>query len=176
LSDIITGYLSADDDDVLPALAPEAEESTEEEAKDSDDDDDDDDVMDGADEEESAAGPDPEEARIRFNELREQYQATEALIKKYGRTHKKTIAQMAKLGDSFKTFKLTPKQFEPMLAEIRSVLQRVRRNERAIMTLCVRNAGMPRKTFIQLFPGNEVNEKWADTLIAAKEPWSEGIA
>ena len=176
LSDIITGYLSSDDDEVLPALAQETEETVEEDAKGADDEDDDDTELDSAEEEETTVGPDPEEARIRFTELREQFLATEALIKKYGRTHKKTVARMNKLGDSFKTFKLTPKQFEPMLANIRSVLQRVRRNERAIMTLCVRNAGMPRKTFIQLFPGNEVNEKWADTLIAAKEPWSEGIA
>src|SRR5690606_30251243 len=129
LSDIITGYLSSDDDEVLPALAQETEETVEEDAKGADDEDDDDTELDNAEEEETTVGPDPEEARIRFTELREQFLATEALIKKYGRTHKKTVAQMNKLGDSFKTFKLTPKQFEPMLANIRSVLQRVRRNE-----------------------------------------------
>ena len=62
-----------------------------------------------------------------------------------------------------------------MLAHIRVVLQRVRRNERTILTVCVRNGGMPRKAFIQLFPGNEVNEKWVDQLVAMKEPWSASI-
>src|SRR5690606_24039425 len=52
LSDIITGYLSADDDEVLPALAQEAEETVEVDAK-SDDDDDDDGDLDSSEEEET---------------------------------------------------------------------------------------------------------------------------
>ncbi|MGB4247973.1 MAG: RNA polymerase sigma factor RpoD, partial [Pseudohongiellaceae bacterium] len=138
--------------------------------------DDDDEVLEAADEEEGATGPDPEEARLRFTELREQFQKTEAVIKKHGRSHKKTLAELDKLGDCFKTFKLTPKQFEPLLGHIRVVLQKVRRNERTIMTLCVRNAGMPRKTFIQTFPGNEVNEDWVDSLSTSKEPWAAALA
>src|SRR3989338_5636885 len=162
LSDIITGYLSADDGEIIPAALVEAE--VEEVVAVDDVKDDDDEVLEAADEEEGATGPDPEEARLRFTELREQFQKTEAVIKKHGRSHKKTLAELDKLGDCFKTFKLTPKQFEPLLGHIRVVLQKVRRNERTIMTLCVRNAGMPRKTFIQTFPGNEVNEGWVDSL------------
>src|SRR5690606_29229324 len=51
LSDIITGYLCADDDEVLPALAVETEEPAEEDAKAEEDDDEE--VLDTADEEES---------------------------------------------------------------------------------------------------------------------------
>ncbi|MDP2141431.1 MAG: sigma-70 family RNA polymerase sigma factor, partial [Gammaproteobacteria bacterium] len=174
LSDIITGYLSADDDEIIPAALVEAE--VEETPAVDDVKDDDDEVLDAADEEEGTTGPDPEEARIRFTELRDQFKKTETVIKKNGRSHKKSLTELDKLGDCFKTFKLTPKQFEPLLGHIRMVLQKVRRNERTIMTLCVRNAGMPRKAFIQSFPGNEVNENWVDGLIAAKEPWSEAIA
>jgi RNA polymerase primary sigma factor len=175
LSDIISGYLSVDDatEVLVVALAePEAEEVplVEDEVKV-----DDEEELTAADDDEAAAGPDPEEARLRFGELREQFNATEAAIKKHGRLHKKTLAELDKLGEAFKTLKLTPKQFEPLLTHIRAVLQRVRRNERAIMTLCVRNAGMPRKAFIQLFPGNEVNEKWVDQLIAMNEPWSASV-
>ncbi len=174
LSDIITGYLSADDAaEVIAAVLtePEVEEiPVAEDVKE-----DDDEVL-AADEEEGATGPDPEEARLRFGELREQFVATEAAIKKHGRTHKKTLAELDKLGDAFKTFKLTPKQFEPLLGQIRSVLQKVRRNERTVMTLCCRNAGMPRKLFIQSFPGNEVNEKWIDQHIESGEPWSAALA
>jgi RNA polymerase primary sigma factor len=175
LSDIISGYLSVDDEpEVLAATLAEPESIdiplVEDEVKVDDDED-----LTAADDDEAAAGPDPEEARARFSELREQFNATEAAIKKHGRLHKKTQAALDKLGEAFKTFKLTPKQFEPLLTHIRAVLQRVRRNERAIMTLCVRNAGMPRKAFIQLFPGNEVNEKWVDQLIALNEPWSAAV-
>ncbi|MES3007073.1 MAG: RNA polymerase sigma factor RpoD [Pseudomonadota bacterium] len=173
LSDIITGYLSADDaEEVIAAvlIEPEVEElPVTEDVKE-----DDDEVL-AADEEEGTAGPDPEEARLRFGELREQLVVTDAVIKKHGRTHKKTLVELDKLGDAFKTFKLTPKQFEPLLGQIRSVLQKVRRNERTVMTLCCRNAGMPRKLFIQSFPGNEVNEKWVDQHIESGEPWSVAL-
>ena len=173
LSDIITGYLSVDDDEEIPvAVTPDTAESTD--AKDDNSDDSDDDDLD--DEEEANTGPDPEEARLRFNELRDQLKKSDAAIKKNGRTHKKSLQELDKLGDFFKTFKLTPKQFEPILSHIRNVLQRIRRNERTVLTLCVRNSRMPRKTFIQTFPSNEVNEKWVDELIAAKEPWSDAVA
>ena len=174
LSDIITGYLSTDDaTEVIAAvlIEPEVEEiPVAEDVKE-----DDDEVL-AADEEEGATGPDPEEARLRFGELRDQFVATEAAIKKHGRTHKKTLAELDKLGDAFKTFKLTPKQFDPLLGQIRSVLQKVRRNERTVMTLCCRNAGMPRKLFIQSFPGNEINEKWVEQHIESAEPWSAALA
>ena len=175
LSDIITGYLSIDDDEIIPAAI--AANSETDDTNSDDDKDDDDDVI-GAgddDDEEANVGPDPEEAKLRFGELQAQLEVTTAAIKKHGRSHKKAVAELEKLGDCFKTFKLTPKQFEPLLAHIRAVLQRVRRNERAILALCVRNASMPRKAFIQTFPGNEVNENWVDSLVAMKEPWSEAV-
>ncbi len=173
LSDIITGYLSTDDDEIIPPAVTPNTESEESSASDSKDDDDDD--LGNDDEDEANVGPDPEEAKLRFGELQAQLEVTAAAIKKNGRSHKKSVAELEKLGDCFKTFKLTPKQFEPLLAHIRAVLQRVRRNERAILALCVRNAAMPRKAFIQTFPGNEVNENWVDSLVEMKEPWSEAV-
>ncbi|MDX1492376.1 MAG: RNA polymerase sigma factor RpoD [Pseudohongiellaceae bacterium] len=168
LSDIITGYLSVDDDEEIPVAT-----TPDDTASDKDDSDDDDDIDD--EEEEGNTGPDPEEARIRFGELRDQLKKCEAAIKKNGRTHKKSLQELDKLGEAFKTFKLTPKQFEPLLSHIRNILQRIRRNERAILNLCVRNARMPRKTFIKSFPSNEVNENWVDEMAAAKEPWSDAV-
>ena len=178
LSDIITGYLSTEDEEEIIAAnlaeTAEAEDTSATASKDDDSDDDDDsDSID--DDEEGNTGPDPEEAKLRFADLRKQLKVTDASLKKNGRNHKKSIAEMEKLGDSFKTFKLTPKQFEPLLAHIRTVLQRVRRNERTILSLCVRSAGMPRRAFIQNFPGNEVSETWVDSLVAMKEPWSEAV-
>jgi len=175
LSDIITGYLSTDDDEIIPpAITPNTVTTNASTTNSKDDDDSSDDSDDSDDDEEEVnLGPDPEEAKLRFGELQDQLVITTATIKKHGRSHKKSIAELEALGDFFKTFKLTPKQFEPLLSHIRAVLQRVRRNERAILSLCVRNAKMPRKTFIQTFPGNEVNEAWVDSLVAMKEPWSE---
>ncbi len=172
LSDIITGYLEADDAEIPAAEIPETEEVAV--ASETDDDDDDDNAL-ATDDEETASGPDPEEAKIRFAELREQFEATEAAINKYGRSHKKALAELEKLGDVFKTFKLTPKQFEPLLTNVRQELQRVRRYERTIMTLCVRNAGMPRKVFVETFPGHEVDEDWIENHLKSGNPWSQAL-
>ena len=167
LSDIITGYLE-EDEPVLPA-STEPEEAAPSTANNSDDDDDS--VPVDTDDEEASTGPDPEEARLRFVDLRVQYDLTEATLKKHGRSHKKSLADLDKLGDMFKTFKLTPKLFDNLVNQARVALFRVRRHERAIMTLCVRNAGMPRKVFVTTFPGSEIDEKWIDQFTKSKEPW-----
>jgi RNA polymerase primary sigma factor len=166
LSDIITGYLEVDE----PEL-PEAAASDDSPDADANSDDDDDTVLAGADDEEASTGPDPEEARLRFVDLKAQYELTEALIAKHGRTHKKTVAEMEKLGEQFKTFKLTPKLFDHLVNQARAALFRVRRHERGIMSLCVRNAGMPRKIFVSTFPGSEVDEKWIEQFAKGKESW-----
>ncbi|MCP5347131.1 MAG: RNA polymerase sigma factor RpoD [Pseudomonadales bacterium] len=177
LNELITGYQEPGDDDEIQV--PVTDEQPEQKAAsarnddDSDDEDDDDDSMDSDDDDENASGPDPEEARVRFTELRKQYDKAAAAVAKQGRSHKKSMDELDKLGDQFKCFKLTPKQFDPLLAHIRAVLSRLRRHERHIMTLCVRNAKMPRSIFIQSFPGNEINEAWIDKHIKAGEAYSE---
>jgi len=165
LNELITGYQEPSDDNeipvpvVVPEVTPAAADS-----KDGDDDDD---------EDEAATGPDPEEARIRFTELRKQYDKAAATVAKNGRGHKKSIEELDNLGDLFRCFKLTPKQFDPLLTHIRAVLARLRRHERTIMSLCVRGAKMPRKIFINTFPGHEIEEKWINQHIGAGEAYSE---
>jgi RNA polymerase primary sigma factor len=161
LNELITGYLDTSDEEI-PAGPPALSQQAKDAAKNSDDD-----------EDEAAVGPDPEEAKIRFTELRVQYELTSAVVGKRGREHAKSAEELEKLGEVFKSFKLTPRQFEPLLSHIRAVLTRLRRHERTAMSLCVRSAKMPRKTFIASFPGNEVNEKWIDKHIKEKEAYSE---
>jgi len=177
LTDIITGYLEVDDDTVPAATAADSSDDTssDDDSSSSDSDDDDDTVSAVTDDEETTSGPDPEEARLRFEELRAQYAVTEAALKKHGRGHKKSVAELDKLGDMFKTFKLTPKLFDHLVNQARVALFRVRRHERAIMTLCIRNAGMPRKTFVTTFPGSEVDEKWIKQFAKNKEAWAERL-
>jgi len=167
LNELITGYQEPSDDDDIPVpVVDEMDDSA-------DDDKEDDDLDTNEEDDESAAGPDPEEARIRFTELRKQYDKAAATVAKNKRGHKKSAEELDKLGDLFKCFKLTPKQFDPLLAHIRAVLSRLRRHERTVMSLCVRGAKMPRKTFISTFPGHEIDEKWIDQHIGAGEAYSE---
>ncbi len=150
LKDLISGYLDPEQEAATPAAANTN-------AKDSKQDDESDD-----DEEETVSGPDPEEARVRFTAMRKQYDRMRKVVAKYGREDKRAKAEIDALGDHMKCFKLTPRQFDPLLLEIRGVMSRVKRNEKYIMTLCVRKGMMDRKVFLTTFPGNEVNEKWLD--------------
>ena len=165
LNEIITGYLDVDDGEIpVSAEIAVTLEAADNPRKDDGDDDDDD---------EANVGPDPEEALIRFTEIRKQYEKTSASVGRRGRADVKAKAELEKLGELFKSLKLTPRQFEPLLGHIRAVLTRLRRHERAVLNLAVRSAKMPRKIFIDTFPGHETNEKWIDQHIKSKEAYSE---
>ena len=173
LSDILTGYLDTSDEEIIPATIVE---NNPENVK---ADDDTAEVVAGAaddeDVDEASTGPDPEEAKIRFAELKKSYSASERALKKYGRKHDKGIAALESLGEVFKYFKLIPKQFDPLLEHIRGILNRIMRHERNIQKLVVRTGKMPRSIFIKEFPGNEINQKWIEPYLKGK-PYSESLA
>ena len=171
LNEIITGYLDASDEipispEAAAAAAAAAAPAPVKEAADKS-------SNEGDDDDEAAVGPDPEEAKIRFTELKDQYELTSSIVGRRGRNDAKSKSELENLGELFKSFKLTPRQFDPLLSHIRAVLTRLRRHERTVMSLAVRSAKMPRKTFISSFPGSEINEKWIDQHIKAKEAYSE---
>jgi RNA polymerase primary sigma factor len=165
IPDVISGWL--DPTEHVPAAGPAAQaaKAAEKKAEGKDDDDDD--------EEEEKTGLDPEEVKERFGALRKQWNKTEKCIIKHGRDSKQADKELAALGDSLKFFKLPPRQFEPLYVAARSVLRSVRKEERNIMTLCVRDAKMPRKTFIKEFPGNETNSEWIPDIIKKKRDYSD---
>jgi RNA polymerase primary sigma factor len=177
LGDVLTGYLDTNEEEVVvPEAAPVEESSGDEPAAG----DEEEEVEGGAaaattEDEETVSGPDPEMARQRFEELRKQAKATERALKKHGRQDPKGQEALEKLGEVFKFFKLSPRCFDPLLANIRLQLNRIRRHEKNIMTLCVKSGKMPRNTFMKSFPGNEVNLKWIDAHLR-KKPYSETLA
>ena len=171
LTDIISGYLNPMEH-VPSALAQqqaaeaaEAEKLANGETLDEDEEE----------EEEHEGGLDPEEAQERFEAIRAQLKKTDASISRYGRTGNASVKNLQDLADLFKYLKLTPRQFDPLIAMVRDAIERIRAEERNIMKLCIRYAKMPRKDFIKAFPGNETNLKWTGKLIKANEPWSAGI-
>ncbi|MFV1873970.1 MAG: RNA polymerase sigma factor RpoD [Oleiphilus sp.] len=161
LSDILSGFVDPDDD--VEAI-PEATLPTDDDnlADDVDDDNDDDD---DSDEEEGEKGPDPEEVRLRMEELRAQLAKAIAAEKKHDRSHKEAVKEYNELGRIFAPFKLNAKQFDILINQVRGTNDVIRYNERQVMALCARYSGMDRKEFIKRFPGNEANVEWIDTLI-----------
>ena len=127
-------------------------------------------------EEQHEGGLDPEVATERFEEIRTQLIKADKAVARSGRMASAGIKNMAELAELFKYLKLTPKQFDPLAANVRSAVDKIRAQERNIMKMCIRYARMPRGAFIKAFPGNETNLEWTEALIAEKSDWSEGIS
>jgi len=168
LTDIITGFLDPDaEEEEIPVAATHigSELSKEELAKgDSDDE-----------EEEEDTGPDPEEAREKFTELRRVYENANKVIKVKGRGHKDAVEAIDAVADVFREFRLIPKLFDKLVKNMRSVMDRLRIQERLIMKHCV-GAGMPKTTFIKIFPGNETSTNWFKEQKAAGLPYSARLS
>lgn len=119
------------------------------------------------DEEEEKKGPDPELAAERFEILRKQMKKTERVVKKHGRESTQAEKELVALGEAFQFFKLVPKHFDKIVQQVRVVNVQVRRAERMIVNICVRQAKMPRKVFIENFNGSETDLKWVQKQIKA---------
>ena len=171
LTDVFSGYIDPDDGIPPPPeaepvieIAPAADKADDEEEKE------------GAEEEDEVeTGPDPEIARQRFGAVADQLEKTKKALKKHGRGSKQAIAELLALAELFMPIKLVPKQFDVLVVKVRSALERIRAQERAIMQLCVRDARMPRADFLRLFPGNEIDESWSDALAKGKSKYAEAI-
>jgi len=168
LTDVISGYLNPMEH-VPSALAQQQAAEAERLANGDDQEDEDED------EDENDGGLDPEEAQTRFEDIRAQLTKTERCILRYGRDGKASKQNLEELAELFKFLKLTPRQFDPLIAMVRGAVARIRAEERAIMRLCLRYAKMPRKEFIKSFPSNETNLEWVEKLIASGADYSQGL-
>ncbi len=155
LADILVGYLDPTDD--VPSAQEIAEQTAAAAANTGDDD------------TETESGPDPVEAKKRFTALKRQCTKTEKAIEADGRNHKKAVAEMEKLGELFKFFKLTPKVFDPLIDEPRVALATIREQEREIMRIAVRECRMDRKEFIKSFQGTESDSRWVSRVARKKD-------
>ncbi len=166
LADVIIGWLDPVED--IPATVAEVEEIPVAVAGAKPAGDDEEEEAATEDEEEAISGVDPEEARVRFEELQKQQDKVNKTLAKYGYGSKQAEKELSALGDLFKFFKLPTRQFDPIYTKARVMLDNVRKQERHIMDLCTRRAQMQRKTFIKEFPGNETNDAWLPELLKGK--------
>ncbi|QSX34661.1 RNA polymerase sigma factor RpoD [Shewanella avicenniae] len=177
LSDIISGFVNPDEEDVGPTATHIGSELSEDELDDEDDmdDDEDEESEDGDSEDDGNKGPDPEEARERFTQLRTAYENTLKIIEEKGRNHPVAVGALFEIGEIFKEFRLVPKQFDRLVKNMRDMMDKVRVQERLIMKLCVEYSKMPKKNFVKLFSGNEANPQWFFDEIAAGKPYSDAL-
>lgn len=172
LSDIIVGFIDPNEDTAPISATNIGSELSAKQLNDDDKDDDDSDEDDDEDEEEVDTGPDPEEARVHFENLRDLYNKARETFEAKGRSHPDSLAAIFEIGELFKTFKLIPKQFDRMVNNMREMMDRVRVQERLIMKQAVQIAKLPKKTFVKHFANNETDATWVDLEIAANEKYS----
>ncbi|MEF1254736.1 RNA polymerase sigma factor RpoD [Vibrio sp. M260112] len=176
LTDLITGFVDPDADETTAPTATHigselAESDLEDEDADSDDEDGDDEET----EEEEDTGIDPELALEKFTSLRNTFQNFQLACNEYGGESSKAQAAHELVLDVFKEFRLTPKQFDYLVEELRTSMERVRTQERLIMKAAVEYGKMPKKSFITLFTGNESSDAWLDEILASDKPYAEKI-
>ncbi|MFQ5488300.1 MAG: RNA polymerase sigma factor region1.1 domain-containing protein, partial [Gammaproteobacteria bacterium] len=161
LVDLITGYRDQDEAAEAAAAAKAAAGAENGGAA---DDEDEAEVVD--------TGPDPEEARERFAELQKLYDKYIAAATKRGQADKRTIKARKELADCFMNFKLTARVMDALVKNLRHTVDRIRVQEKIIMSLCVNKAHMPRKDFITTFPDNETDLAWLPRQIAENHDYS----
>jgi len=158
LSDVLIGYLNPADSvpsaqEIADAQAAKTAKAASGEAEDE--------VVDN--------GPDPEEAKQRFDEIAEYHIKAERAIKRYGREAASSVKNLQELGEKFKYLKLVPRVLEPVMNAPRVTLYQIREQEREIMRLCIKISKMPRKDFIKAFIGNETDSTWINEIVDANE-------
>jgi len=156
MQDFVVGFIDPNAPDEIKPPAPKT------------DDDDDDEVVD--------TGPDPLEVKARVKVIRRLHKRAIANIEKYGLKDKKTVKVQAALADQLMELKLAPKLFDLLVRNLRGVVAIIRSQERRIMQICVRDAGMPRKDFLSSFPKSETDLDWIEKHIRAKRKHSSTLA
>ena len=117
------------------------------------DDDDDDEVV-------EPTGITYEEAEAKIEEIRVAYKLVTASVKKNGYKHDKTEKAMDGLSLRFLEVKWTPQYFKKKVALLDVVTQNIREQERIVLGICVKQAKINRKEFIDRFIANEADLTW----------------
>ena len=69
------------------------------------------------------------------------------------------------LTDAFLEVKFVPKQIDRWSGQLHELAGQVRTRERVIMDICVNQAGVLRKRFLETFRGNETSGDWLERLM-----------
>ena len=194
LSDVITGFLDPETEEDRIAAKEEKErvkelrEKAREEkenppvikakAKSKDDDDEEDeDEADTAEEEveEETGGIDPEEVRLRVEEIEGLFITAKKALLDYGRGSEQAKAAYALLAERFMMLKLNNRMSDQVMAIMHDVYDDVRKQERQIMRLVIRRGRMPRSEFRKTFPSNETNVDWLTERLKGKPAFAETL-
>ena len=161
MQDFVVGFIDPNAPDVIKSPVNKANADT----KDDDEE-----------EEEVDTGPDPEEVKSRMKSIKRLYKRSLSAIDKHGAKDKRTVKIQGELADQLMEIKLAPKLFDRLVRSLRGSVSIIRMQERQVMQICIRDAGMPRKDFLASFPKNETDLAWIEKHIRAKRKHSSTLA
>ena len=157
LSDVLVGYVDPNEDPnaiPMPAVSQASEEDDE-------------------DAEVEDTGPDPIEAEKRFKRIEKSFKkAMDSIADEDSKIYERNMNRAVK---ELMEIKLLPLFIDRLGANLKEIINRIRTNERMILEICVKQAHMPRKTFIETFKANETNLDWIDSHIETGELYSETL-
>jgi len=154
MQDFVVGFIDPNAPDEIKPPAPKS--------------DDDEEVVD--------TGPDPDEVKARVKVIRRHFNRSMKYLEKYGLKDKRTVKAQDDCALQIMELKLAPKLFDALVRNLRDVVSIIRSQERLVMKICVRDAGMPRKDFLSSFPKSETDYSWIEKHIRAKRKHSSILA
>jgi RNA polymerase primary sigma factor len=159
LSDILVDFidpamLEPNKDEEVPAAAKPKSDSDDDEEEDT-----------------GPSGPDPEEVERRFIELAELYEAFVIEHDSDEPDQTKLEEYRQQMSTALLSIKMPTRMLDHLIDRMRHTISQVRRVERMVMQICVRQAKMPRKTFLNSFSNNEANPAWLEQLLNGKQKY-----
>ena len=179
LADLITGFVDPnaeiEEHNVIDEnFSEDGEESESADVEDNEDEDESESES-TSDSSESDNSIDPEVAREKFQQLKDQHTKTLAVIEKHGRSGKRAQDQIVLLGEIFKQFRLVPKQFDLLVLSMKEMMKRVRYEERQLQKILVDIAGMPKDDFEKLIMTNGSNTEWVQKALKSSKSWAKRL-
>ncbi|WP_201555439.1 RNA polymerase sigma factor RpoD [Psychrobacter sp. 72-O-c] len=172
LSDVITGFLDPETDEdkaaakeeKIPVIKPKVNPKVSAKA----DAEEDDEAEDTEEEEEETGGIDPEEVRVRLEEIEGLFITAKQALLDFGRGSTQADEAYKQLAERFMMLKLNNRLSDQVMAIMHDVYDDVRKQERQIMRLVIRRGRMPREEFRKTFPSNETNVDWLTERLKGK--------
>lgn len=120
---------------------------------------------------------DIELAEKMFDTLRERYDEAMLCIEKHGRGGKKTKQAIGNLAEHFKKFRLVPKLFEELIANIHEVMNKVKAQDATLRNIMVNQCHMKAEDFRKYYtePKKEASIDWYEKVCSLKKPFAEKL-
>jgi RNA polymerase primary sigma factor len=116
-------------------------------------------------------GPDPDEVVAFFTKMGKLNARFVKLNDKHGPNYPRADKIREEMADMFMHLKMPPKLVDHLIDRLRYTVSQQRDLERMILQLAVRQAKMPKRTFITSYTGNEANLKWLTPILRGKQKW-----